>query len=142
MEKAGMKILIGVLLIAHGLIVAGQAIPDAWIQNPAWLHWWPTALGQSWFLHALRLERAPWTWLAAGAWLVGGMLLVAAGLAALGVVAPRELWRSLAIAGAAVSLAMMLAYLHPFMMIGLALSAGILIALGWATWPPQHLIGA
>jgi hypothetical protein len=137
-----MKILISILLIVHGLIVAGQAMPGIGIQNPAWLRWWPTALGQSWLLHALRLEQAPWTWLAAGAWLVGGVLLIAAGLAVLGVGVPRELWRSLAIAGAAVSLAMLLAYLHPFTTIGLALSAGILIASGWATWPLQHLIGA
>lgn len=127
-----MNSLIGLVLIGHGLIVAGQALPGTWIQNPAWLWWWATALGQSWLLHTLRLERAPWMWLAAGAWLVGGVLLVAAGLAVLGVVVPRELGRSLAIAGAVVSLAMLLAYWHPFTTLGLVLSAGILIALGWA----------
>lgn len=137
-----MNSLIGSVLIGHGLIVAGQALPGAWIQNPTWLRWWPTALGQSWLLHALQLERTPWTWLAAGGWLVGGVLLVAAGMAALGVVVPRELWRALAITGAAVSLAMLLAYWHPFTTLGLALSAGILIALGWAAWSPLHLIGA
>jgi hypothetical protein len=137
-----MKILIGVLLIVHGLIVAGQTAPGTWIQNPSWLLWWPTALGQSWFLHILRLERAPWTWLAAGAWLIGGILLVAAGLAVLGVVVPSELWRSLAIAGAMLSLAVLIAYWHPFTTIGFLLSAGILISLWWASWPPQHLIGA
>jgi hypothetical protein len=137
-----MKVLIGVLLIVHGLIVAGQAAPGAWIQNPAWLQWWPTALGQSWLLHTLQLERAPWTWLAAGAWLVGGFLLAAAGLGVLGVVVPRELWRSLAIAGAVLSLVVLLAYWHPFTTLGLALSAGILLSLWWASWPPQPLIGA
>jgi hypothetical protein len=142
MEKDHMKILIGILLVGHGLIVAGQATPGTWIQNPAWLRWWPTALGQSWLLHALRLERAPWTWLAAGVWLVGGVLLVAAGLAVMGIMVPRELWRSLAIAGAAVSLGMLLAYLHPFTTLGLVLSAGILFALVWAAWPPPHLISA
>jgi hypothetical protein len=127
-----MKIFIGVLLIVHGLIVAGQAAPGAWIQNPAWLRWWSTALGQSWFLHAMRLERAPWTWLADGTWLIGGIFLMAAGLAVLGMGVPHELWRPLAIAGAAVSLAMLLAYWHPFMTFGLILSASVLIALGWA----------
>jgi hypothetical protein len=136
----GMNLLIGVVLIVHGLIVAGQAMPGAWISNPSWLWWWPTAFGQSWLLHALRLERAPWTWLSSGVWLVGGMLLVAAGLAALGVVVP--LWRSLAITGAIVSLTMLLTYWHPFATLGLALSAGILITVGWAAWPPPHLIGA
>src|SRR5688572_9620665 len=120
-----MRILIGVLLIVHGLIVAGQAAGGTWIQNPAWLQWWPTALGQSWLLHTLRLERAPWAWLAAGAWLVGGILLVAAGLAVVGVVVPRELWRSLASAGAMLSLVVLLSYWHPFTTLGLALSTGI-----------------
>jgi hypothetical protein len=140
-EYSGMKIFIGVLLMVHGLIVTGQAAPGTWIQNPAWLQWWPTALGQSWFLHAFRLERTPWTWLAAVAWLLGGALLVAAGLAIVGIVIPRELWRMLALAGAAVSLTMLLAYGHPFMTLGLLLSTAILVAL-WANWPPQHIIGA
>ena len=46
----------------------------------------------------------------------------------------------LALAGAAVSLTMLLAYGHPFMTLGLLLSTGILVAL-WANWPPQHMIG-
>jgi hypothetical protein len=100
------------------------------------------ALGQSWLLHTLQLERTPWTWLAGAAWLLGGTLLVAAGLAVLGISVPRELWRLLALAGAAVSLAMLLAYWHPLMTLGLLLSTGILVALAWANWPPQHLIGA
>jgi hypothetical protein len=137
-----MRILIGLLLIVHGLIVAGQAVPGSWIQNPAWLQWWPTALGQSWLLHTLRLEHAPWTWLAGGAWLLGGALLVSAGLAALGIVVPLELWRWLAVAGATVSLIMLLAYWHPLITLGFLLSTSILVVLGWAQWPPQQLMGA
>jgi hypothetical protein len=37
---------------------------------------------------------------------------------------------------------MLLAYWHPLMTLGLLLSTGILVALAWANWPPQHLIGA
>jgi hypothetical protein len=137
-----MKIFIGLVLIVHGLIVAGQAAPGTWIQNPSWLQWWPTALGQSWFLHILRLDRAPWTWLGGAVWLVGGALLVSAGLAVLGLVIPRELWRPLAIAGAALSLTALLASWHPYTTLGLVVSAALLVAIGWAKWPPQLLIGA
>jgi hypothetical protein len=37
---------------------------------------------------------------------------------------------------------MLLAYWHPFMTLGLLLSAAILVTLGWMGWPPPQLIGS
>ena len=136
--------LIGSLLIVHGLIVAAQSFGNfgtgSSISNPSWLSWWPTALGQSWMLAALGLEQTVAQWLAGLFWLIGGALLIAAGLGVFGVVVPREWWRTLAVWGGAVSLAMLLLYIHPFYAIGTGSSLAILIALLWAHWPTLERI--
>jgi (2Fe-2S) ferredoxin len=73
-------------------------------------------------------------------WLVGGIALVAAGLGVLGFIIPADWWRSLAIAGAAISLFMLAVYFHPITIIGTASSLAVLVALLWLHWPPASLI--
>jgi hypothetical protein len=110
------------------------------IQNPSWVSWWPTNLGQSWLLSWLGLEKAPFTWIGGVLWLAGGIALAAAGLGVLGFIIPSDWWRTLAIAGGAISLFMLVVYLHPFTIIGTALSIAILVALLWVHWPPTSLV--
>jgi hypothetical protein len=142
-----MKILISVLLIVHGLIVAGQAAgsfgsrPPSEIQNPSFASWWPINMGRSWLFSWLGMEKALAAYRIGGLfWLVGGIALVAAGLGALGLFVPTDLWRSLAITGGAISLFMLAIYFHPIMIIGTASSLAVLGALLWAKWPPTSLI--
>lgn len=141
-----LRFLIGGLLSVHGLIVAGQAFGSfgngSPVANPTWLKWWPTALGQSWFLAGLGLERTVVAWFAGMLWLSGGVALVAAGLGVFGVLVPREWWRTLAIGGAGMSLLMLLLYFHPMMIVGTGLSFAILLALLWAHWPAIERMGA
>ena len=142
-----MKLLISVLLIIHGLIVAGQSagsfghtIPNE-LQNPSFVSWWPINLGRSWLFSWLNLEKALIVYRIAGLfWLLGGIALVAAGLGVLGFVIPTDWWRSLAIAGAAVSLFMLTVYFHPVTIIGTASSVAVLVALVWLRWPPTSLV--
>ena len=142
-----MKLLIAVLLIIHGLIVAGQAagsfgstIPKE-LQNPAFVSWWPINMGRSWLFSWLGLENALIVYRLGGLfWLAGGTALVAAGLGALGFLVPTDLWRELAVGGAAISLFMLLIYFHPITIIGTASSLAVLIALLWAKWPPTSLV--
>lgn len=141
-----MRLLIAVILIIHGLITAAQSSgsfgssPSAGLQNPAWVGWWPINLGRSWLLSWLGLERTPITWIGGLVWLAGGVALVAAGLGVLGFIIPIDWWRSLAVGGAAISLFMLVVYLHPLAIIGTGLSAAILFALLWADWPPPSLL--
>lgn len=141
-----MKFLVGILLVLHGLIVALQSTgsfgsaPATGIQNPAWVSWWPVNLGRSWLLSLLGLEKAPITWVVGFLWLVGGLLLMAAGLGAMGWVIPVEWWRNLAIAGGAISLLMLVVYLHPLMLAGTLASVAVLVALVWARWPSSTLV--
>lgn len=141
-----MKLFIAILLILHGLITAAQSsgsfgsTASSGIQNPSWVSWWPTNLGQSWLLSWLGLEKAPFTWISGVLWLAGGIALAAAGLGVLGFIIPSDWWRTLAIAGGAISLFMLVVYLHPFTIIGTALSIAILVALLWVHWPPTCLV--
>ncbi len=130
-----MKILIAVLLIVHGLIVAGQSSgsfnPIGGLQNPSWLNWWPANLGQSWLLAPLGVERTLLARAGGFLWLIAGITVVAAGLGAFGLVVPHTWWRSLALIGAIVSLVMLTVYFHPLFGIGIGASIVLLIALLW-----------
>lgn len=142
-----MQILISAVLIVHGFITAaqsagsfGSAAPSP-IQNPSWVSWWPTSLGQSWLLSWLGLENVPILWRLAGLlWLAGGISLVGAGLGVSGFIIPADWWRALAIAGAIISLGMLLLYLHPLAILGTGLSIAILVVLIWAQWPTTNLL--
>ena len=142
-----MKLLISVLLILHGLIVAGQSagsfgstIPNE-LQNPSFVSWWPINMGRSWLFALLGLDRTVLVYRIGGLlWLAGGIALVAAGLGVLGFIVPSDWWRTLAISGAALSLFMLAVYLHPLMIIGTASSLAVLIALVWLRWSPMSLV--
>ena len=142
-----MKLLISILLILHGLIVAGQAagsfgstIPGE-LQNPSFVSWWPINMGRSWLFSWLGLEKSLIVYRIGGLfWLAGGIALVAAGLGVLGFVVPIDWWRELAVGGAAISLFMLIVYFHPITIIGTASSLAVLIALLWAKWPPTSLV--
>ena len=142
-----MKLSISVLLILHGLIVAGQSagsfgstIPNE-LQNPSFVSWWPINMGRSWLFSWLGLEKTLVAYRIGGLlWLAGGIALVAAGLGVLGWIVPTDWWRSLAIGGGAVSLIMLAIYFHPITIIGTASSIAVLVALLWAKWPPASLV--
>ena len=142
-----MKILISILLILHGLIVAGQAagsfgstIPKE-IQNPIFVSWWPINMGRSWVFSLIGLEKTLTVYRIGGLlWLAGGIALVAAGLGILGFIVPTHWWRELAIAGGAISLLMLAIYFHPLTIIGTASSMAVLVALLWARWPSPTLV--
>jgi len=146
-DSGTMKLLIGVLLIIHGLVVAGQAsgsfgsaLPKE-VQNPSFVNWWPINMGRSWLFTWLGLEKTLAIYRIGGLfWLAGGIALVAAGLGVLGFVVPTGWWRDLAIGGAAISLLMLAVYFHPMMIIGTASSMAVLLALLWARWPPPTLV--
>lgn len=140
-----MKFLIAVLLIVHGLIVISQSSgsfnPIGGVKNPAWLGWWPANLGQSWLLSALRIEQSFVARAGGVLWLAAGIALVAAGLGIAGLVVPLAWWRNLALFGAAISLVMLILYLHPLYGIGIGASIVLLAALLLDQWPLLERLG-
>jgi hypothetical protein len=141
-----MKIIVGVLLILHGLITAAQAggsfNPTGGVANPKWLGWWPVPLGQSWLLARLGLERSILGPVAGLLWLVSGAAIIASALGLFGFLVPTPWWRTLAGAGAATSLLLFALYAHPLYAIGIGADLAILLALLWAKWPPPAVLGS
>ncbi|MCX6025252.1 MAG: hypothetical protein NTY23_03160 [Chloroflexi bacterium] len=78
-------------------------------------------------------------------WVVSAMGFVAARIAFLGILLPHEWWRSLALATAVVSLVGLVVFIGnwpAFNTIGaLGINVAVLVALLWAKWPPEALIG-
>ena len=141
-----MRIVVGVLLIIHGLITALQASgsfnPTGGTPNPKWVSWWPTALGQSWLLARLGLERS-WVGALAGVlWLISAAGLIAAALGLFGLIVPAPWWRTLAGAGAVTSLVLFILYAHPLYAIGIGANIAILLVLLWLKWPPLGAFGS
>ena len=142
-----MKLLISVLLILHGLIVAGQSagsfgatIPNE-VQNPSFISWFPINMGRSWLFSLFGLQNSLPAYRISGIlWLIGGLILVAAGLGMFGILVPVVWWRGLAIAGAAISLFMLLLYFHPLMIIGTASSVAVLVTFGWLHWTAANYL--
>jgi len=134
------RILIGTLLLIHGLIT----ISISWgggspLENPSWLNWWPARLGSSWLLSSRGLEPSIISRLLAVLFGVAGLFFLASGV---GIFIGQEWWRTLTLVGAALSVVYLLVYLHPIYWFALVLNAGIFVALWWAHWPPVSLVGS
>ncbi len=137
-----LKIALAVFLIAHGLVHTGLAIAP----NPADPNAKPgaffTAPERSWLLPRLGLNASAIQWV--------GILLVAlstlgfglAGLGIFGMVGLSSVWRTVAVLSACVSLLLLALFWHRWLSVGILINVGSLIALLWAGWPPETLIGS
>lgn len=106
-----LRIALGVLLLAHGLVTAliwaAPHTPNA-----------PFDAGHSWLIGDSRIVAMPTS------------LLIAAGLAIAGVglILTQSWWAPFGLVAGAGSLAFMLAYFSPWLLAGIAINAGIAIA--------------
>jgi hypothetical protein len=141
-----MRIVVGALLIIHGLITAAQSggsfNPTGGLPNPKWLSWWPIPMGQSWLLSRLGLENSFLGTLAGLLWLISGAVLIAAALGLFGFIIPTPWWRALAGTGAVISLLLFIIYAHPLYAIGIGANIAILLVLLWAKWPSPGVLGS
>jgi hypothetical protein len=137
-----LKIALGLLLTAHGLVHVGLAIAP----NPADPDARPgaffTAVDRSWLLPQLGLNATAVQWI--GILLVGLSTLgfVLAGLGILGVPGLSAIWRTAAILSAIMSLLLLFLFWHPWLPVGVLINVATLIALVWAKWPPIDMIGS
>ena len=125
--------LVGVLLVAHGLITTmigfgSVASPSsATMPTPSWLGWWPGTLGRSWVLDGLSLGTIPAA-IGGLVWVAAGLALVGAGLGWLGVSVVSDHWQSLALVGASLGLLALVLYFHPFYVVAIVIDVVILVA--------------
>jgi hypothetical protein len=126
---------VGIVLVAHGLITTmigfgSMSNPgSAAIPNPSWLGWWPGTLGRSWAFDALHLGSGP-ALIGGLLWLAAGLALVGAGLGWLGVSAVSGQWQLLALGGAALGIAALALYFHPFYLVAIVMDL-VIIAAAW-----------
>jgi hypothetical protein len=127
-----MKLLVAAFLAAHALIHVSYLAPAP--RQASGGPEWPFEMTRSWLVSALQLD--PGLVRVAGTALVAVTvaLLVAAGLAAAGWFVPAAWWPALAVSGAAASLATLLVFFHPWILLGIAIDLALLwaiLALGW-----------
>ena len=126
-------LLLAAFLLGHATIHASFLAPrpPATAGGPAW----PFELGRSWILTPIGLQPdlTRILGMALVALTVGGFALAV--IAELGLL-PAGLWPPAAAAGAVASLALLLLFFHPWLVLGIAIDIGLLWAVLVAGWTP------
>lgn len=130
------RLLIAGLLLGHALIHASYLAPRpaATAGGPAW----PFELDRSWLLGSLGAapEIARLVGIALIAVTIGGFALAALG--ALGV-APAIVWQAGIATGAVASIAILILFFHPWLVLGLVIDVALLWVALVARWTPEVL---
>ncbi len=135
-----LRLLIGGFLIAHGLVHSVLVVvprPDDPSARPATF-----LTDRAWLLTSLGLGEAVVRSFTILLWMAATVGFVAAGLGFFGILVPQGWWRTIAVASSAFSLLLIVLYWHPWFVVGPLLDVGILVALLWAHWPPETLVGS
>ena len=132
-----LKSLFAILLIAHGLVHAGLAaapIPNDPDPKPGAFF---TAIERSWLLPKLGMNGSTIQWIGIILVVLATLGFVLAGLGGLGVPGLNAVWQTLAVFSACVSLLLLILFWHTWLVVGVLIDIGILVALLWAKWPPE-----
>ena len=128
------KLLFATFLLAHGLIHASwfSPAPPQTAGGPEW----PFELSRSWLVTGLGADAEPIR-------LMGTMLIavtvaafVLAALSTAGVLVPSAWWPAFVIVGALASVAQLVVFFHPWLILGLAIDAVLLWAAAVLHWSP------
>ena len=134
-----MRVLIGVLLLLHGLIhIALGVIPNPDAAQPVVATFLSDWAG-SWLLGGLSGKTLRVIGLVLA--IVAGIGFVGAGLAMFSFVLPHDWWRALAIGSSAVSLVLCVLFWHSYFIVGPVVAVGIIVALGFIHWPTEAILG-
>jgi hypothetical protein len=130
------KLLVAGLLAAHGLIHAGFVAgrPAATADGPAW----PFELARSWVLTPLGVPGDAIRIVGVGLVIAAIVAFALAGLVVAGIL-PAALWPALAMTGAAASLAVLLVFFHPWLILGVAIDLVVIWSVIGAGWRPESL---
>ena len=126
------RVLFGLFLMAHGLIHTGfvTRAPAASPGAPEW----PFDMGRSWLIAGAGIDEAVIRTL--GVALVVATLVgfVGAGLAWFGFIVPTSWWPAFTIVGSLASIGLLVAFFHPWLILGFAIDVVLLylvIGPGW-----------
>jgi hypothetical protein len=128
------RLAIAGFLLAHAAIHIGfiSPRPPVTAGGPAW----PFDVGHSWILGPLGLDETTSRALAIAliAVILGGFAL--AGIAAIGI-APAGLWPAAVTIGGVASIAVLVLFFHPWLLLGIAIDVVLLWAVNVAYWAPE-----
>jgi hypothetical protein len=125
-----MKLLVALFLLGHGLIHASWLSPaPATAGGPQW----PFAFADSWLVTHLGLDIGPVRVLGVALVLATIVLLGGAAFATLGWL-PTSWWPAFVVGGSVLSLAVLVLFFHPWLVLGMAIDVVLLWAVllnGW-----------
>jgi hypothetical protein len=123
----GFMVLHGVitLFIGFGAVTSPNAAPLA---MPGWMAWWPGPFGRSWAFEALGLGSGA-SVVGGLIWLAAGLALIGGGLGWLGIGPLAEQRHVLLVGGAALGLAALALYFHPFYVAAVLINIVIVVLL-------------
>ena len=134
-----LRILVGVLLLLHGLIHAVLAVvPNPRAAEPVVATFFSGFAG-SWLTS--RLSGTTLKTVAIVLAIVAGVGFFLAGLAVFDRLVPHDWWRTLAIASSVVSLLLCLLYWNTYLIAGVVVALGIIVVLGILRWPAEAVLG-
>ncbi len=137
-----LKTILALFLIAYGLVPAGLAAapnPNDPDEKPGAFF---TSISRSWLLPRFGLNASAVQWIGIILVALATLGFVLAGLGVFGVSGLTAVWRTVAVVSFGVSLMLLVLFWHPWLVVGVLLDVGLLIALLWAKWPPVDLIGS
>jgi hypothetical protein len=134
-----LRILIGVLLLLHGVIHGILAvIPNPEADQPAaatffseWAAPWLQGLLSSGALRIIALVLA----------VIAGIGFIAAGLAMFDVLLPHDWWRALSVAASVVSLVLCALFWNSYLIVGPVVAIAIIVVVGLLKWPAEAMLG-
>jgi hypothetical protein len=134
-----LRILIGVLLILHGVIHGILAVvPNPNAAKPVAATFFSEWAGQ-WLRDMLSGSALQVIAIVLAA--IAGVGFIAAGLAMFGFLLPHNWWRALAIASSAVSLVLCLLFWNTYLIVGPVVAIGIIVVVGLIRWPTEAMLG-
>jgi hypothetical protein len=134
--------ILGFFLIAHGLVHSILAAAPNPNDPDAKAGAFFTAASRSWLLPRLNISQTSIQWIGIGLVVLATMGFLLTGLGIFGVTGVAEVWRTLAIVSASVSLLLLILFWHSWLPVGVAINVVVLIALILLKWPSADLIGA
>lgn len=132
------RLVIGVFLILHGLVHVGAASAPAPGREDEGAFRFFMGEDRSWLLRALGIGNNMSWWLAV---VLIGLATAGFVIAGIALLSGFGIWRGLAIGSAIMSLLLLGLYWNRYLPVGVALNAGILVALLWADWPQDETLG-
>jgi hypothetical protein len=131
-----MRWAIGLFLIAHGLIHGSYLLTQP-VRKPG-APAWPFHVDRSWLFSGMGVGSSAVRTLGR---LLAQLTVVGFVIAGGGLLLGQDWWRAAALVGACCSLLLLGLYYHSWLVLGIAISATLIIALIWLDWPSPQLVG-